>query len=110
MARARETHTKHPGEALNLAINCARLLDDGERFTGTPAFTSDPAGLTFSSPQANAAAVTVRGVVVPAGKALMARASGGSHGVEYACTATCPTDASPAQTVVVTFRLLVSDE
>lgn len=108
MAKATQIHTKHPGETRNLAIDCTELLDSDETFTGTPTFSAS--GLTFSGAKTNSTAATIRNRTVAVGKALQASVSGGTAGVEYRCEASCSTTATPAQTIVVEFRLLVSDE
>lgn len=109
MARATETRSKHPSEVRNISISFVNVLDSGESLTGTPTLSATPSGLTFASAQTNAAAVTINGVSVAIGKAVLARVSGGSSGITYKCEASCGTTATPAQTIIVEFDLTVRD-
>jgi hypothetical protein len=108
MAKAKEVPSKGPGEIRNGAISLAHLLETGEVLTGTPTVSATPSGLTFSNVAVNSTAITIDGVSVTAGEAIQFRVTGGSSGVLYTCTATCSTNSTPAQTVDVVFKLLVS--
>ena len=110
MAKAPETPTKRSSEVRNATVSCVHLLDDDELLTGTVTITSSPSGLTFSNARTNTAAVTVKGVPVPAGKALQFSVAGGSSNILYSFQARCGTDATPAQMVAVGCRLFVSDD
>jgi hypothetical protein len=110
MVSAEQVPIKHPSEIVNGAISLNSRLDTAEVISGTPTISATPSGLTFSMIQANTSVATVLGESVPIGKALQFRVSGGTSGVRYNCEATISTNATPAQTLVIDFGLLVLDE
>lgn len=107
MARALQVQNKHPSEVRNCAISFSNALDSGESLTGTPTISATPDDLTFASAQVNVGTITINGVSHAAGQAVQFRVSGGSHGVKYSCEASCATNATPAQTIIVEFEILV---
>lgn len=73
------------------AVSFAGQLDQGELLIGTPTLSASGAGLTVYSPAVSAAALTLNGRLVPAGRAVEFWAGGGTAGVEYTVTVTAQT-------------------
>jgi len=109
MVATQEIPSKSSTEIRNGAISLDELLEATESITGTPTITATPSGLTFASVAANTINAVIKGVAVAAGRAVVFRVSGGTSGTRYTGTLTVGTDATPAQTINVTFRLLVID-
>lgn len=109
MTQAPQVQSKHPSETKTAGVSFVNLLESGESLTGTPTVSSAPTGLTISNVQKNSGAVTINGVSVAANKAVLFSVAGGSSGVQYELEVTCGTTGSPAQTLVVECKLLVSN-
>jgi hypothetical protein len=109
MVATQEIPSKASTEVRNGAISLDELLDSAESITGTPTITASPSGLTFASVAANSTVAVIKGASVAIGRAVVFRVSGGTSGTKYTGTLTVGTDATPAQTITVTFRLLVQD-
>ncbi|MBX9584739.1 MAG: hypothetical protein K2X87_30920 [Gemmataceae bacterium] len=109
MTRAPQICTKHPAAAQNAAVSFDALLDPGELLTGTPTVSASPSGVTVDNVRVSAADLTVDGALVPTGRAVQFRASGGSSGTTYVLTVTCGTTSTPAQTLPVECVLAVVD-
>lgn len=96
---SRERPVMIEGETRNGKVSFVDLLDSGESLTGTPTVaevtTSD---LTISNAAVSAAALTILGESVAAGKAVQFKVTGGSAGTTYLLRVTVSTDATPAQT------------
>lgn len=109
MARTDEIPSKHPAAVVNGAISLVGLMEAAEVISGTPTIASTPSGLTFSNVAGSGSAISVKGASVPVGQALQFRVSGGESGVLYKCEATIVTNSTPAQTLVVEFRIFAID-
>lgn len=110
MVATQEMPNKRTTETRNGAISLDALLEAVEVVSGTPTITSSPSGLTFSNIQSNSDAIIVKGLTVATGRAIQFRVTGGTSGITYNCKAVVATNSTPAQSVEVTFRLLVIDE
>lgn len=75
---------KYPGESALFDFDCSALLDAGETITGLPVMSVSPAltggdALVFGEPLVNTSQITYAdGRVVPAGKVVQVRISGGT--------------------------------
>jgi hypothetical protein len=110
MASTQEIPDKSSTEVRNGGISLDALLDAAETISGTPTIASTPSGLTFANIAANSVDIIIKGLTVATGRAVQFRVSGGTSGITYSCKATVTTNATPAQTIDVPFRLLVIDE
>ena len=107
MATTQEIPSKAVAEVRNGAISFDALLDTTEVVSTIASIAATPTGLTFSNQKVNDAVVDIKGSSVAIGRAVQFRVSGGSAGVLYTGVATVTTNATPAQTLTATFRLLV---
>ena len=99
---------KKVSEDRNVAISFADLLDVGELLTGTPTIVEvPPADLTLSSKVVSTAQLTINGKKVPIGEAVQFKVVGGVADTNYKIRVTVGTDATPAQTLIITIRLRV---
>tara|TARA_Y100000593_G_scaffold7621_1_gene14227 strand:- start:148 stop:474 length:327 start_codon:yes stop_codon:yes gene_type:complete len=105
MTQAEQIQSKTANEVRNLAVDFTDKLDSGEALTGTPTVTSSPSGLTISSVDTNAGALTILGTTVAIGRAVTCSVSGGSSGTRYTVAVQCGTDATVAQTLEVSCLL-----
>jgi hypothetical protein len=93
---------KEPGDTLNLAVSFDKALEAGLALTGAPTITIAPSGgghLTASNPAVTAAARTILGKSVPAGRAVTFTVAGGQAGTTYAVKITVTNNATPAETL-----------
>ena len=95
--KAPQIHYKAVSAVKNCAYDFTEELDDSEGLTGTPTVTAT--GLTIDNVRINNAAVTIDGVTVAAGKAVLWRVAGGTANTTYVQDIQASTDASPAQTL-----------
>lgn len=90
-----------------MAISFADELDDGELLTGTPTVAEiDTSTLTFASQAVSTAILTISGKTVPIGEAVQVKITPSVVG-SYRITASCDTDATPAQTILGSIWLQV---
>ena len=101
-----EIWSKGASEVRNAAISYVGKLDTDELLTGTPTVTATT-GVTIASASRNSTTMTIDGASVLANQAVTFRVSGGTAGSSYTITSTCGTDATLAQTLIATVRLLV---
>lgn len=107
MTRAEQVYPKSPTAIKIAAASFDGELYPGESLSGTPTVTASPAGLTVDSPSINTDPVTIDGVSVAAGRAVLFRVADGQAGKKYVMTVTCSTDSSPAQRLVLECSLHV---
>lgn len=98
------------GETRNAGISFDNWLSSSEVLTGTPTVTASPSGLTLTNAQVNTEVVTINGLDVPIGHAVLVTVSGGSTCQDYILTATCSTNSTPAQVLIGKVRLQVYSE
>lgn len=97
---------KTVSEVRDALVSFVGLLEGTETLTGTPTFTEKTtADLTIQSAAVSAAALTIDGAAVAAGKAGTAKLSGGVAGRVYEITVSCGTSAG--NTVVSPIHLQV---
>lgn len=106
---APQRHTKSVSEVRNVSIDMRGVLDVGELLTGTPTVVEvTTTDLTLANKAVNGATLTINGVECIAGQAVTFKVSGGVAGSTYTIRVTATSDASPAQTFVVSVRLTVT--
>ena len=99
---------KKVGEARNAAISFVNLLDVGELLTGTPTIVEvTTTDLVLSNKAVSTAELTINGKKVPTGEAVQFKVTTGLANVSYKIRITVLTDATPAQTLIITVRLRV---
>ncbi len=98
------------GETRNAGISFDDWFGDDEVLIGTPTVVASPVGLTITNAQVNTEEVTINGLSVPIGKAVLFTVTGGTSCTDYLLTATCGTNSTPAQTVIGKVRLQVYSE
>ncbi len=103
-----EIHEKKVSEIRNVAISFIGRLDSGELLTGVPTIvevtTSD---LTLTNKTISTAKLTINGKSVAIGQAVQFKISGGLANIAYKIRITISTDATPAQTLIITVRIRV---
>ena len=103
-----DTWTKEAGETRNCLVSFADLLDTDNSINETiSSITSVAAtGLTITSTAVTTLPRMIRGIEVPAGKAIQFTVAGGSNGTSY--TITCTVVTSGSQTAVRKITLTVA--
>lgn len=101
---APQIHNISTDETRNVSVDMTALLDDGETITGSPTVQCD-ASITVTNEQYNAAAVTINGVSVAAGKAVQFTVEPSARGL-YPVEIVAQT--SEGQTLEATIKLSVS--
>ena len=103
---ANQIGCKPAGATHTMKVDFTDSLKDGALLTGTPTVvevtTSD---LTLSNKAVNTAAVTIEGVTVAIGKAVLTTVAGGTANTTYTIKVTVSTDETAAQTFVTNYRL-----
>ena len=102
---ARQVPCKEESEVRNVAVDFTDELDAGELLTGTPTVTE--ATLTIGNIAINTAPLTINGRTVAIGAAVQFNVSGGTATTTYDIKVSVDTDATPAQTLLTTCKLLV---
>jgi hypothetical protein len=91
---------KTPAAVVNFAVSFDKFMEAGLSLTGTPTLTVSPAAaLTATSPAVTAAAKTILGKSVPAGRAVTFVCAGGLANNTYRVKVSCQNNATPAETV-----------
>lgn len=91
------TTIKDPADVINVDVKFDAFLDVTETITGTPTWTTSPAGPTFGTP-------TVR----DAGRTTRCKITGGTHSTTYTITVTVVT--TEGQTIRRSFSLQVANQ
>ena len=103
------THLMSAGSTRIVRVNCTHDLDDGSSLVGVPTVTEvTTTGLTLSNKKVNEAEYTdaYTGEVIAVGKAIQFTVSSLTAG-SYRIRVSCPTDSSPAETLVYDLKLSV---
>lgn len=104
--------SKTASEVRNAAVSLVSILDSGELLTGTPTVlevtTTD---LTLANKAVNTEALTVNGLAVAIGQAVVFNVAGGTAGTTYQTyqiQIVVDTDATPAQRLYINTKLRVT--
>ena len=101
-----------PAEVRLFSVSFDKTLDSGESLTGTPTVAEQTTtDLTITNKVVSAAALTIKGESVPAGRAVQFKVSGQLVASSpYTIKITCTTDSSPAQTLIRFVQFTVANE
>ena len=107
---ADQRHCKSPGETKAVSVDVQDMLESGELATGTPTIvevsTSD---LTLANKVVSTGALTINGRTAAIGQAIQFTAAAGTANTSYRIRTTFTTDATPAQTLMVSTWLDVGE-
>jgi hypothetical protein len=100
-----QIQTFSPNETRTIGIDFTGKLRGSDILTGTPIVSISPTGPTLDNEQVNAAIVVIAGRSVAIGKAVLCTITGGTVDTDYIITATCATNATPAEELEATCDL-----